>query len=241
MTYSMVTMRDSLKRLGVTKGVNPFVWEDAELGKKGVVNPALAAKFGPYAPNKNFLNDLLEYCWLAYSKALKASGPQLIGRQGDLWVPQYLAKAGVDPKSHEKLWADHAKGNVQVLDKWAPVVNDCWVLGGVHRRADFNVVSILALKNLWDFGAGFHVVTAREILGLLHFGYSLERQAGKLRLVCADSAAAQSATIEAYDRLMRESKGRESIRALIDPAFLELNAEIASFDKSKLKHVTPPK
>jgi len=237
----MVTIRESLKRLGVSKGVNPFVWEDQERGQKGVVNPALAAKFGQHLPMKNFLNDLVEYCWLVYSKALAASGPQLIGRTTDLWVPQQLTKAGIDPQSQEKLWAEHARGNIQVLDKWSPTVNDCWVLGGVHRRADFDVVSILALKNLWDFGTGFHVVTAREILGLLHFGYSLERQGAKVRLVCSDSAVAKAATIEAYEELMKRAKGKESIREFIDPAILELNAEIQGFDKAKLRHVTPPR
>ena len=132
MAYSMITMRQSLMNLGVSKGVNPFLWEQD--GMKGVVNPALAAQF-KYGRRQNFLNDLLEYCWLVYSKALNAGGPQLIGRTGDLWVPKQLSKVGITDSKTQTLWESFTAGNIQVMDKWSPTVNDCWVLGGVHRRA----------------------------------------------------------------------------------------------------------
>ena len=40
------------------------------------------------------------------------------------------------------------------MDKWTPVVNDCWVLGGVHRRAAFRLESPRALDNLWEGARG---------------------------------------------------------------------------------------
>ena len=237
MGYSMVTMRQALKDIGTSKGVNAFVWE-----KPGqAINPHLAAQF-KYGRGKNFLNDLLEYSWVAYSKALNASGPQLIGRTGDLWVAQHLQRAGISLADQQTLWDPHTKGNIQVLDKWAPVINDCWILGGVHRRADFELVSIRTLKNLWDFDKGFHVVTAREILGLLNFGYSLKPQPEVLKFVCTDPGKAQAATIQAYDAFMKgkAAMGADSIRSILvmDPA---LKNEIHGFDRSRLRHVEPPR
>jgi hypothetical protein len=237
MSYSMVTMRAALKDIGISKGVSAFVWE-----KPGqAINPHLAKQF-KYGRGQNFLNDMLEYCWLAYSKALNASGPQLIGRTGDLWIAQHLQRAGIKLEDQQTLWDPHTKGSIQVLDKWAPVVNDCWVLGGIHRLADFELVSIRTLKNLWDFDKGFHVVTAREILGLLNFGYSLKQQPNVTKLICTHPAKAQAATIQAYDNFMKgkESTGADSIRSIlvIDPA---LKNEIQGFDRSRLRHVVPPR
>jgi hypothetical protein len=234
--YSMVTMRQALKNIGTSTGANAFVWEETP-----AMNVHLAGQF-KYGRGKNFLNDMLEYCWLAYSKALHASGPQLIGRKGDLWVPKQLQRASISIADHQTLWTPHTKGNIQVLDKWAPVVNDCWILGGIHRRADFDLVSITTLQNLWDFEKGFHVVTAREILGLLNFGYSLQQKRTVLKLVCTNPAKAQGATIEAYDTFMKDKQqlGPDSIRSILvmDPA---LKSEIAGFDRSRLRHVVPPR
>jgi hypothetical protein len=231
-------MRQSLKNLGYSKGVNPFMWEQKGMP---VVNPLLAKEF-KYGRGQNFLNDLLEYCWLVYSKAKSATGAQLIGRQGDLWVAAQLAKVGIYDTAKQTLWDSYSKGNIQVMDKWSPTVNDCWVLGGIHRRADFELVSVRTLQNLWDFKHEFHVVTAREILGTLHFGYKLDKNSTPLRFVCEDSAAAHGATIEAYDAYMNEmkAKGADSIRSVLvmDP---KLQSQIQNFDKTTLKHVTPPR
>jgi hypothetical protein len=231
----MVTMRQALVEVGVRKGISRFAWEQSDQS----VNPHLAAQF-KYGRARNLLSDMLEYCWLAYTKALNAAGPQLIGRQGDLWVAQHLQRAGIDVQHQQTLWDPHTRGNIQVLDKWAPVVNDCWVLGGVHRHADFNLVSVRTLKNLWDFNQGFHVVTAREILGLLQFGYALKQQPDGVKLICADHGKAQAATIQAYDSLMagKQAIGADSIRSVLvmDPA---LKSEIQGFDPARLRHVGP--
>lgn len=235
MRYSMTTMRQALKEIGVAKGIQPFLWE--EKPGKGV-HPALAAQFR-YGRGQNFLNDMLEYCWLAYTKALNARGPQLIGRTGDLWIAEHLLRSGFTSTDKQKLWDPHTRGNIQVLDKWAPVVNDCWVLGGVHRTADYTLVSVRAMQNLWDFEKGFHVVTAREILGLLNFGYSFQEGRDGVKLACTDPGKAQTATIGAYDALMRgkEKLGVASVMALVDPDISKLHGEIRDFDRSRLKPV----
>jgi hypothetical protein len=236
MIYSMATMRYALKNLAASKGEeSQFVWE----ATPGKVDQHLASMF-PYGRGQNFLNDLLEYCWLVYSKANIATGPQLIGRQGDLWVADRLSKVGIFDKDKQTLWDSHTKGNIQKMDKWSPTVNDCWVLGGVHRRADFDLVSFRSPQNLWDFKSNFHIVTAREILGVLHFGYELDESKTPLRFVCKDASAAERATIEDYDSYMKrmEAKGPDSIRSVLD---MRLQKEVQSFDKSALRHVTPPR
>lgn len=237
MSYSMVTMREALKQIGISKGANAFVWEESKQG----VNPHLARQF-KHGRRPNFLNDMLEYCWLAYSKSRDALGAMLIGRTGDLWIAQHLQRAGISVKDRQTLWDPHTRGNIQVLDKWAPVINDCWVLGGVHRRADFELVSIRSLQNLWDYDKGFHIVTAREILGLLNFGYSVKQQPKGVKLVCTHPDRARASTIQAYDKFMKgkEQAGPNSIRSLLamDPA---LKNEIQTFDRSRLRHIVPPR
>jgi hypothetical protein len=237
MGYSIVTMREALKRVGVSKGVNAFKWEES----KQEVNPHLARQF-KYGRRQNFLNDLLEYCWLAYSKSRNAPGAMLIGRTGDLWVAQHLQRSGISVKDRQTLWDPHTMGNILVLDKWAPVINDCWVLGGMHRCADFELVSVRSLQNLWDYDKGFHIVTAREILGLLNFGYSVKQQPKGVKLVCTDPGKARASTIQAYDKFMKgkETTGPNSIRSLLamDPA---LKIEIQGFDRSRLRHIVPPR
>jgi hypothetical protein len=245
MTYSMVTMRSALEAIGFTHDARTFVWE-ASGGVHTALREAFRVEAGPgrfaYARGNNLLNDLLEYCWLVYSKALNARGPQQIGRTHDLWVPYQLERSGLSKDDHSTLWDPHARGNIQKMDKWAPVVNDCWVLGGVHRRADYELVSVRSPQNLWDMSQGFHVVTARELFGLLHFGYEFDLDASPVRLVCRESSRAQSATIEEYTALMKEKQelGPNGVRALIqmDP---RLRSQIESFDRSKLRHVDPPR
>lgn len=243
MPYTRVTMRQALAR--VSGGDPKFIWEET----KGTVNPKMAAqpayqRAASVYEGQNIANQLLEYCWLAYDKARRASGPQMIGRTGDLWTAEYLAPANLTGK--QTLWDPNTNGNIQKLDKWAPTVNDCWVLGGIHRRADFDLVSVRTLTNLWDFkgvdGKPLHIVTAREILGILHFGYSFATRSDTSRLVPVDTSKADAATIEAYDQLMREesSKGSNSIRSILqlDP---KLQKQIHDFDRSTLSHVKPPR
>ncbi len=264
MPYTIFAMRDALKNLLIAKGeyvapedpahrppgpVNTqdfvgtkksqFVWE----ATPGKVDQRLTSQFHNQSRGQNFLNDLLEYCWLVYSKAQKAGGAQLIGRTGDLWVPEQLKRAGLTDKDDatDNLWKSGTSGQIQKMDKWSPTVNDCWVLGGVHRLAPFELVSDIIVSNLWDFGQKFHIVTAREILGLLHFGYTLQKEGGKAMLICVDSAAAKDATIAEYDSFMNnlQAKGPESVRSLLTATREHLHLDLLTFDRSLLKHVTP--
>ena len=268
MAYNIITLRGALQQMGVArtdtldksgKPNKPFIWQ----ADKTAVNPKLQQQF-PYGRAKadysekadksdknninKILNDLTEYCWIAYSKSFERSGPHIIGRTDDLWVPEYLERAGITDKKTQTLWDASVTGNIQLLDKWAPVVNDSWVLGGVHRRAQFELVSVRSLKNLWDFENKYHVVTAREILGLLHFGYAMTQGPASLWFTCIDVAKANAATLEEYSAFMKqqEALASDSIRSLlvvdstltVDPA---MKKQIEGFDKSKLRHVPPPR
>jgi hypothetical protein len=270
MAYTIYAMRDALKEIAIGKGeyVAPpaaagtpksfapgnrqdfvgtkksqFVWESE--ATKGKVDERLAKQFHLQKPVKNPLNDLLEYCWLVYSKALSAGGAQLIGRTGDLWIPEQLKRVGLSDAHDDldNLWKSGTTGAIQKMDKWSPTVNDCWVLGGVHRLAPFELVSHIALRNLWDFGQGFHVVTAREILGLLHFGYALHQKDGKTLLLCGDDGAAKNATIQEYASYMKdlEDKGPASIRSFLKSNTEKFKVDVYAFDRKQLHHVTPPR
>lgn len=254
MPYSIYAMRAALETIWVRKG-KPFdePFEGTDRAHPSPVHPDLQAKFFkktrdprtnsdiliPTTPHRNYLNDLLEYCWIVYSKALQAKGPQLTGRQGELWVPMQFDKVGIQNEKTDYLWKDFTKGNILNIDKWSPTVNDCWVLGGVHRQADFELVSKEVIGNLWKVKENYHVVWAREILGVLHFGYKYDHQMGQHRLVCKDPEAASSASIEEYDEYMQgmQAKGPDSVQELLTQG---LFAEIRTFDKGTLKHVEDP-
>jgi hypothetical protein len=247
MAYTtQIALRGALQEMDVAGGAQPWVWEQ----DKKAVNPELEKKF-PYGRakvGKNVLNDMTEYCWLAYSKSKAASGPHIIGRTDDLWIPEYLELSGITDRETQTLWDKSVEGNIQKIDKWSPVVNDCWVLGGVHRQAPFQLISVRSLKNLWDFDRKDHVVTAREILGLFHFGYSMTQGPASLCFTCTDVAKADAATLQEYSSFMKHqaAMGPDSIRSLLvvdsaltlDPA---MKKAIEGFDKSRLRRVTPPR
>ena len=255
MAYSSVTLRAELwsmpqQSLKVNKKYNSvFIWQD-----KTDTTPA------------DEFSVLCDYCWLVYDKARRAAGPQLVGRTGDLWTGKMLLKYGLVDSSVVEQRAEATKagapprkdlefkqlntlgkggtaGNVQVMDKWAPVINDSWVLGGVHRWAVFELVSPPAPGNLFDVKQGFHVVTARELLGLREFGYEGERLPdGRTIFRCTDNEAAQGATLKAYADVMEKaaSLGANSVTGLIGEIMPGLNEEIRSFDRGKLKPVNRP-
>ena len=103
MAYTIITLRGALKEMGVASATKPWIWQ----ANDKAVNPKLQQQF-PYGRAKadysetadkadknninKILNDLTEYCWIAYPKSFERSGPHLIGRTDDLWVPE-------DPKT----------------------------------------------------------------------------------------------------------------------------------------------
>lgn len=202
-------MRD-LESLGLKTKENMFLWEE-----NAEVNPHLKACY-PYGMGKdNNFNNLAEYCWQVYKKSKFSYGPMRIGRASDLWKPEILAKYCI--AKGDTLWAKHTRGNILVMDKWAATVNDAWVLGGIHRYADFHLMSYLSPGNLWNYECAYHIVTAREILGLLSFSYEMTRQSNTIILKCMRRDLASNADLRAYASLMKKEAalGTSSINKLL--------------------------
>jgi hypothetical protein len=233
--YNEVTLRAALSAVGTGKG---WAWQ----AKPGVGNPALTDKYRYYERNKDFMTELFDYCWCVYDKALHAGGDQLIGRSDDL-KPLKQKIANIDVAKGQTLLQHATQGNILEMDKWGPTVNDCWVLGGVHRRANFQLVSPRSFQNLWDASRNGLVVTAREILGLQLFGYERETTpGGAVTFVSKSPVKALTASLELYDRelVQRERQGPGAATGLMGLRD-DVAAQIKSFDKSKLRRVAPPR
>jgi len=171
----IVARNSTLKMLARMKNFAPWSTAQAESYQKEVI---------------------AEYCWVAYSKSFASTGDMVVGRQADLARQGLydkvaeLVKKEMGPLSQEQSAAQDNKfgkispnltlldegthGNLLNQDKWAGPVNDAWILGGIHRKAKFRLSSPRIMENLWN-QQGFLVVTAREIIGLLHFGYQLQQ------------------------------------------------------------------
>jgi len=160
------------------------------------------------------LDDIERYCWAAYSKARSAAGPQIIGRIADIHQSIRAKIAGII--GQQTLLDDGTRGNVLKMDKWCLVMNDCWLLGGIHRTASFAVMSQATWQNVWNPQIQSFVVTAREVIGLNEFGYV--KQAGAAlapgskalaTYVCANPNRARGADLQDYHLAvaLRESRG----------------------------------
>lgn len=230
--YNVLTLRRDLESLGFSKTHSGFLWE--QQGQEGKVNSKISCQFFNSTRRKNNLNDLVEYCWHVYMKAYTSSGPILIGRTEDLWKKNILEKYNLGTDSN--LWDQGAKGNLLVIDKWLGALNDCWILGGIHRYADFRLMSSLSPANLWNYEKGYHVVTAREILGLLLFGYKKSVTNNLVTFKCVSRDNARNANLQSYAQLMKKQqvRGISSITKLISANYQN---EIIKFNRATLNQI----
>jgi hypothetical protein len=204
MPYTRQTLRQDLDTLGISS------WDWAGDGPKAPIDLRTGK-----APQQNVVEEIAEYCWRAYDKAFRAAGDQAIGRVN------HLNAAGLYEKVSEIVGRDTllnkgAQGNLLKLDKWARAVNDSWILGGVHRGSKFRLTSPLVMENLWNYAIGAPVVTGREIVGLLHFGYELQQVGPWQIFVSTDRSRAASASLVSYDRLMNDKGTIGSVLKLVD-------------------------
>ena len=160
------------------------------------------------------LDEIVRYCWTGYEKALTAKGPQVIGRISDIHMSLQVKIANIT--KGQTLHDSSTHGNILKMDRWCLVMNDCWLLGGVHRRATFELMSQPTWQNVWNPTVGGFIVTIREVIGLEHFGYV--REAGRslgpgsqaaASYTCRNPSAAMVADLEAYHLAvaLRESRG----------------------------------
>ena len=206
MAYTKDTLTADLKTL------NPSGWDwkgkEPDKIRDEVLKENSDAKVGG-------IEEIAEYCWLAYSKAFSGDSDLIIGRVQHLEAAGLYAKVG-EITGNETLFNDKTRGNLLKLDKWARVVNDSWIIGGVHRMGRYRLASPRIMENLWNRVDGFHVVTAREIIGLLHFGYEHQQVGPWQVMVCKGKDAAATASLIKYDEIMRARPTIESAIKLID-------------------------
>jgi hypothetical protein len=204
MPYTADTIRRDLNELGVSS------WDWAGNGPKAQIDLRTGK-----APVHSAAAEIADYCWCAYEKAFRASGDEVIGRVNHLNAAGLYEKVS-DIVGKKTLFTQDTQGNLLRMDKWARVVNDSWILGGVHREAKFRLTSPRVMENLWNYAIGAPVVTGREILGLLHFGYELQQIGPWQIFVLADRSRTTAATLIEYDRLMSNQGTVGNLLKLVD-------------------------
>ena len=108
---------------------------------------------------------------------------------------------------------------------WWPMLNDAWVLGGLHGLAQFHLASpsiaSVSDDSLWDAGAKRPRVLGREIIGLFNFGYvrvSHDHEA-KLGIVFSadNKLSAQGATFRNYLTAINLVTSVSNIKSMLTP------------------------
>lgn len=116
-------------------------------------------------------NDLhKDACWIVYNNAYNSENKRLVaGLIKDLDIAlKRLGKTSL-----------HQKGSVLRSSAWSIILNDSWVLGGIHGHINFELVSkpsegtILNKDYKPDESKDrMFRVTGRELIGLTSFGYA---------------------------------------------------------------------
>ncbi len=214
MPYTQETIRQDLRQLNIAR------WDWAGDAAKLPVD--LTTGKQPVLPAQDATDEVAQYCWCAYEKSFRGSGDQVLGRVN------HLSAAGLYEKVSEivgeqTLFASGTKGNLLKMDKWARVVNDSWILGGIDRGANFRLVSPRVMENLWNFNSGMPIVTAREILGLLHFGYQMQQIGPWQVLVPVERGLTAMASLVEYHRLMESEGMIRNVLKLVDRSRLKVS------------------
>lgn len=212
MRYTKETLIKDLQSLGATK----WQWPGEKPGRIRAEVRARNPRVGADSSKESCssLDEIAEYCWLAYQKSLTSSGHLVIGRVSDLNAAGLYAKVA-DIVGGGTLFDQSSSGNLLQMDKWALVMNDAWILGGIHRQGLFRLASPRVLDNLWNKN-GYFVVTAREILGLLHFGYKLEQIGPWQSVVSKNQVRASTADLIKYDSLLKKKQTLKQAQELED-------------------------
>lgn len=214
MPYTQATIKQDLQTLNIAN------WDWAGVAAKMPID--LTTGKQPVLSAQRVTEEMGTYCWCAYDKAFRTSGDQVIGREQDLKAAGLYEKVS-DIVGDQTLATSGTKGNLLKMDKWARVVNDSWVLGGVHRGATFRLASPRVMENLWNFKIGAPIVTAREIIGLLYFGYQI-RQVGPYQILALnDRSRNATASLVEYDRLMQNEGTIRSTLKLVDKTRLKIS------------------
>jgi hypothetical protein len=153
----------------------------------------------------------IEEAWLVYQAASgqaprQADGESLnclvLGRKAN----EHFVGVGIDDVLKANFGTmndDNADGAVLQMPavKWTYLVNDAWVLGGVHSHKPFYIASERSPENICAINSRRLTVTARELTGLKSFGYNIHFRQGLGEVaVCVDTDLADMASFETYNQ-----------------------------------------
>ncbi|WP_116211436.1 hypothetical protein [Streptomyces olivoreticuli] len=167
--------------------------------------------------------------WCVYSAVLKARkdlGPQFLGLViGGLRTEEDPEQqgAGIDPKVKKNFGTmdETTKQFAQmgcVLDskRWSVLVNDSWLLAGVHDAQEFFLASPRTEANVFDFAEGRLRVFGRELAGLRAFGYKfMDSPWPRLGEVEASGGGGLTADFIEYQKKAAEYQKNDKWRELL--------------------------
>lgn len=121
-------------------------------------------------------------------------------------------------------------GSVLYSGRWSMLMNDAWVLGGLHSGTPFYLASPRTSQNLTGSNPDFPMtVTARELIAITHFGYEIVSGHSSLGEVArlVDENAASRVTLEEYAEAVQnavaggslKSKTRHKLMAAANPVY----------------------
>lgn len=195
---------------------------------------ALACGASHY-PDASLEPPMIEAAYRIYRNA--AAGTKLANRAGDAvdfgltiagrlalraedgrWVPADESFPSIDGIMRGNLGVtgeDGGGGAILDAAHWSLLANDAWLLGGIHAQTEFHFASPLRWENLWDEARGRMTVTAREVLGILSFGYRIRRTALEPVGECVVPSRARAAALPAYAVAVRAAGSAGQLRRLL--------------------------
>jgi hypothetical protein len=143
----------------------------------------------PHWYNAGSETEEFDNAWQVYSNAANTQLTLLV--LGDISIrsdEDLLQNVGTTAnfpmRSKKSLAASNQKGSVLNEKYWWPMINDAWVLGGVHSLTPFHMAynSRPPDDDLWDLRGKRPRVLGRELLGLFTFGYRRIRHSHEAKL-----------------------------------------------------------
>jgi len=145
-------------------------------------------------PEKNVAQEKAKTYYEWYQKA-KSQKQIVLGREKDL--EGLKEKYGLAEKNGSMLIG---------VTSWDILVNDSWILGGIHAQLPFLLKTVLTYNSVYNLDQKDNpdqtrvmFVTTREIAGLNLFGYRKNTDSADGQLfLCEDKSAASDANFQSY-------------------------------------------
>lgn len=170
--------------------------------------PAFKAAVLSCAPpyNAESLKDI-EIAWSIYQAAQKTHLKLLV--LGRLVANSSEEASGIDDAMRANLMKmnEHLSGgSIMYSDKWSLLVNDAFLLGGIHSHTEFHLASSRKKSNICCAMGEFKgqlTVTGREVVALMEFGYTARKLPLGEVFVCTDRKVAARADFSTYVKKVR--------------------------------------